>query len=187
MLAAPLAKTQVAATTVHVCPLASIADIVREANASHLMTVINAHTPVDRPTAIPEHRHLKVLINDIAAPQDGLVHAQAAHIENIITFARDWNHEAPLVIHCWAGISRSTAAALISLCALNEEGVEGDIATAIRRASPTAMPNSLMVAIADDLLGRRGRMVDAVRAIGEGKIAVAGKPFSIPSRFMRTI
>ena len=100
---------------------------------------------------------------------------------------RDWNHEAPLVIHCWAGISRSTAAALISLCALNEEGVEGDIATAIRRASPTAMPNSLMVAIADDLLGRRGRMVDAVRAIGEGKIAVAGKPFSIPSRFMRTI
>lgn len=181
---ARLASPQLAATTIHVCPLAAIGDVVRQANATHLMTVINAHTPVDRPETIPIHRHLRVLINDIPAPQDGLVHAQAPHIEEIIAFARDWNHEAPMVIHCWAGISRSTAAALISLCALNEPGVESQIATAIRRASPTATPNPLMVSIADDLLGRGGRMVDAVRAIGEGKLAVAGAPFAIPSRFV---
>lgn len=172
-------------TSVHVCPLAAIHEVVTGAGASHLMTVINALTPVETPSLIGPGRHLKILINDIAMPQAGLVHAQPEHIDEILRFARDWDHAAPLVIHCWAGISRSTAAAFISLCALNDDGLESDIAWSIRKASSTATPNRLMVEIADDTLGRRGRMVDAVRSIGEGKAALAGTPFSIQSRFSR--
>jgi predicted protein tyrosine phosphatase len=172
-------------TSVHVCPLAAIHDIVTEAGASHLMTVINAHTPVDTPPLIAPGRHLKILINDISVPQEGLVHPKPEHIDEILRFARDWDHAGPLVVHCWAGISRSTAAAFISLCALNEDGLEHEIARSIREASSTATPNRLMVKIADDTLGRNGRMVDAIRAIGDGKPAIAGTPFSIPSRFRR--
>lgn len=181
MTVSPIASKP--STSVHVCPLAAIHDIVTEAGASHLMTVINAHTPVETPALIAPGRHLKILINDISVPQEGLVHAQPGHIDEILRFARDWDHAGPLVIHCWAGISRSTAAAFISLCALNDDRLELAIARNLREASATAAPNRLMVAIADDTLGRRGRMVDAVRAIGEGKPALSGTPFSLPSRF----
>ena len=185
MIALRASSSPALLTRVHVCPLSAIHDIVTEAGASHLMTVINAHTPVDTPALIQPHRHLRILINDISLPQEGLVHPQPEHIDEILRFARDWDHAGPLVIHCWAGISRSTAAAFISLCALNEDGREHEIARSIREASSTATPNRLMVEIADDTLGRDGRMVDAVRAIGDGKAAIAGIPFSIPSRFSR--
>lgn len=185
MPAVRTASKPLPATSVHVCPLAAVHDVVSEAGAAHLITVINAHTPVDTPARIEPHRHLKILINDISVPQAGLVHAQAEHIEEILRYARDWDHAGPLVIHCWAGISRSTATAFVTLCALNEDGVEHAIARSIRRASSTATPNPLMVQIADDLLGRRGRMVDAVKAIGLGETALSGTPFSIPSRFRR--
>jgi predicted protein tyrosine phosphatase len=183
-IARPIARSE-PSTNVHVCPLAAIHDVVTESGASHLMTVINALTPVETPALIAPDRHLKILINDISTPQEGLVHARPEHIEEILRFARDWNHAAPLVVHCWAGISRSTAAAFITLCALNEEGLENDIARSIREASSTAAPNALMVSIADDILGRQGQMVDAIRSIGDGKPALAGTPFFIPSRFSR--
>ena len=57
------------------------------------------------------------------------------HVADLVQFARDWDRKAPLLIHCWAGISRSTAAAFISLCALNPEGDEFGWRDALRRAS----------------------------------------------------
>ena len=168
---------------IHVCSLAAVPDTVTAVGATHLMTVINAQTEVETPAIIGVGRHLKVAVNDISIPQDGLVHPRHDHIEEILRFARDWDHSGPLVVHCWAGISRSTAATFITLCALNEDGVEARIARSIRQNSKTATPNALMVSIADDILGRRGRMVDAIAEIGQGQIAMVGDPFSLPSRF----
>jgi predicted protein tyrosine phosphatase len=92
---------------------------------------------------------------------------------------RGWDRTAPLVVHCWAGISRSTAAAFVSVCALRPDRDERDIAWMLRRASPTATPNSRIVSFADVLLGRNGRMVAAVEAIGRGEIAAEGVPFRL--------
>jgi predicted protein tyrosine phosphatase len=172
-------------THIHVCSLAAINDTIAVHKASHLMTVINAQTMVETPSSIEPHRHLKIAVNDIAIPQPGLVHPRQEHIDAILRFGREWNHAGPLVVHCWAGISRSTAAAFITLCALNEEGIEAEIAKRIRAASPTATPNPLMIEIADDTLGRGGRMIAAIEAIGQGEIAMSGTPFSLPSRFTR--
>ena len=177
---------QLPTTRIHVCSLAAVPETVATVNATHLMTVINAQTLVETPVSIEAKRHLKIAVNDISLPQEGLVHPQSEHVEEILRFAREWDHAGPLVVHCWAGISRSTAATFITLCALNDEGVETLIARKIRAASKTATPNSLMVSIADDLLGRRGKMVDAVAAIGQGEMALAGVPFSLSSRFSAT-
>ena len=87
-----------------------------------------------------------------------------------------------MIIHCYAGISRSTASAYSALCLLNPEIPEDVIAQRLRRASGTATPNRLIVSIADDLLGRGGRMVDAVSAIGMGAPAVEAVPFGLSSR-----
>jgi predicted protein tyrosine phosphatase len=89
-----------------------------------------------------------------------------------------------MVVHCWAGISRSTAAAFISLCTINPDAPEELIARRLREASPTAYPNRLMVRLADEALSRRGRMIAAVERIGRGEPASEAIPFSLAADVM---
>ncbi len=77
------------------------------------------------------------------------------------------------------GISRSTASAFASVCALNPRRGEDSIAQALRRASPTATPNIRIVSLADRLLGRNGRMVSAIETIGRGNLADEAAPFRL--------
>ncbi|WP_230530686.1 tyrosine phosphatase family protein [Microvirga roseola] len=165
--------------TLHVCPLSRLHDTVAETRASHVVTLINTGSAVERPATITADRHLFIGVSDIVEPLDGHILPGAEHIEQLLAFVRLWGRESPLVIHCWAGISRSTAAAYIAACALTPERDEAEIARALRQASPSATPNARFVALADDILGRRGRMVDSIRAIGRGAEAMEGTPFML--------
>jgi predicted protein tyrosine phosphatase len=164
---------------VHVCPLSRIAETVTRSNASHLVSLINDNTPVVRPHTIPEENHLFLGINDIVEPLDGMVLPADEHVERLIDFVTGWEPVRPIVVHCYAGISRSTAAAYITLCAHRPERDEADIARRMRQASRFAYPNPRIVAIGDELLGRRGRMVAAVKAIGRGELTAENIPFSL--------
>jgi predicted protein tyrosine phosphatase len=82
-----------------------------------------------------------------------------------------------MLIHCWAGISRSTAAAYTALCLFRPQADEETLAQELRAASPSATPNRLIVSLADEVLGRQGRMVKAVAGIGRGADAFEGTPF----------
>jgi predicted protein tyrosine phosphatase len=82
-----------------------------------------------------------------------------------------------MLIHCWAGISRSTAAAYTALCLFRPGAAEEELAFELRAASPSATPNKLIVSLADDVLGRNGRMVKAIAKIGRGADAFEGTPF----------
>jgi predicted protein tyrosine phosphatase len=144
-----------------------------------VVTLINVGSQVERPSSIPADRHLFLGVSDIVEPLEGHILPGAQHIEQLLGFVRSWGRESPLVFHCWAGISRSTAAAYISACALSPGRDEDSVARALRDASPSATPNARFVALADDILGRKGRMVDAVRRIGRGQDAFEGTPFSL--------
>lgn len=185
-LISPLDRTKVPAAmspkTIFVSPLSLVQSTVADARVSHLVTLINGETLIDTPPSIGRDRHLRLSMNDICEPRDGLVVPCEDHVAELIQFARDWDQEAPLLIHCWAGISRSTAAAFISLCALNPETDEASLAQALRVASPTATPNRRLVALADNVLARRGRMTAAVEKIGRGAFAEEGQVFSLPAR-----
>jgi predicted protein tyrosine phosphatase len=168
--------------TIYVSPLSLVQTTVADARVSHLVTLINGETLIDTPASIGPERHLRLSMNDISEPRDGLVVPCEDHVAELIRFARDWDQKAPLLIHCWAGISRSTAAAFISLCALNPEADERSLARALRGASPTATPNPRLVALADKVLSRQGRMTSAVEQIGRGTFAEEGQVFSLPAR-----
>lgn len=165
--------------TLHVCSLSRLHDTVAATGASHVVTLINAATVVERPGSIDADRHLFIGMSDITEPMDGHILPAAEHVEQLIAFVRRWGREQPLVIHCWAGISRSTAAAFIAACALAPDRPEGEIAAALRRASGMATPNRRLVAIADEFLGRQGRMVEAIDGIGRGRDAMEGEPFTL--------
>jgi len=164
---------------IHVCSLARLHDTVRESGARHVVTLIKDITLVHRPPSIPAANHLLLDMDDIAEPIEGYVAPGEEHVGDLIRFARAWPRQAPLVVHCYAGISRSTAGAFVTACVVNPQRDEAQIARAIRNASPTAMPNMRIVTLADRLLGRDGRMVAAVRQMGPGVMAYASEPFRL--------
>jgi predicted protein tyrosine phosphatase len=164
---------------VHVCSLSRIGATVAQTDASHLVTLINMGTPVERPASIPEERHLFLGFNDILEPMEGMTAPAVEHVEQLLDFVDGWKGEKPIVVHCFAGISRSTAAAFITVCALRPEREEAEIAGLIRAGSPSATPNLRLVRFADELLGRRGRMVRAIEEIGRGHDAFEGHPFAL--------
>jgi predicted protein tyrosine phosphatase len=163
----------------HVSPLSRLSDTVRQTGARHLVTLINVNTPVERPPEIMPDRHLFLGVSDIVTPLDGHVTPSEDHVARLLAFVRAWDQDDPLLIHCWAGISRSTAAAYITACALNPQADEVDLAITLRRAAPSATPNARLVAIADTILGRSGRMRDAIAGIGRGREAFEGEPFEM--------
>ncbi|MGO9135389.1 MAG: tyrosine phosphatase family protein [Methylovirgula sp.] len=164
---------------IHVCSIFKIADIAAASGARSLVTLINRDIIVHRPEAITPDRHLFVAISDITIETEGHTLPGEAHVASLLEFVKLWDREHPLLIHCFAGVSRSTAAAFISACALRPDRDEAEFAQAIRQASPTATPNSRLVAVADTMLGRNGRMIAAVEKIGRGEDCVEGVPFAI--------
>jgi predicted protein tyrosine phosphatase len=163
-----------------VSSLAELPATVAAHGALDVVTLINADTVVERPSGITPERHLFLGMNDIAAPAEGLTHPGENHLEDLLRFGMSWDRTKPLAIHCWAGISRSTAAAYILACAINPELDEGKLAQELRRRAPSATPNPLLVEMADRRLGRDGRMIEAIRSIGRGEDAFSGTPFVLP-------
>ncbi len=164
---------------IHVCSLARLHDTVAETRASHIVTLLRLIDRVQRPASIAETNHLILGMDDISIPMDGYTHPAEEHVHDLIGFVQRWDRRAPVVMHCYAGISRSTAGAFIAACALNPGRDEAAIARAIRGSSKTAMPNVMLVNHADRILGRKGRMVAAVEALGPGMAALEGEPFRL--------
>ena len=164
---------------IHVCSLAALPETVRLTGASHVLTVMGKVDQVQRPESILETNHLKVAFDDITEPMEGYVVPSEEHVERVLNFVRNWDRAAPLVVHCYAGVSRSTASAFATVCALNPHRDEMSIARLIREASPIAAPNRLIVSLADKALGREGRMLRALDAMGPGSMSVEGRPFHI--------
>jgi predicted protein tyrosine phosphatase len=164
---------------VTVCPLADVGDCIAAESPARLISLFAPEGP-DPPTWTGGPQ-LLLCVHDIAEPQPGMIAPDAGMIDRLLAFAADWKEEKPLLIHCWFGISRSTAAAFIVLCAADPARPEREIALALRRAAPEATPNRLMVALADERLGRGGRMSEAIAAIGPGRLSTSGRPFSLPA------
>ncbi len=168
---------------IHVCSLRLLDQSIADTGASHLMTLINEDTMPPTPAAIAPENHLCLGMNDIIEPIEGLTPPSDSHVGELIDFVAAWDRQAAMVIHCWAGISRSTAAGYVALCQINPGVDEQIIAASMRSASPSATPNRLIVEIADKILKRNGRMVMAIDGIGRGAFVSEGNPFSIPARF----
>src|SRR6202020_1063870 len=157
---------------IHVCSLAALPSPARTPGRSHVLTVMANVDQVQRPVSVLPANHLKVQVDDITEAIEGFVAPSEMHIEQVLNFVRGWDRGAPLVVHCYAGISRSTASAFAAVCALNPHRDEMSIARQIRAASPIASPNRLIVSLADKALGREGRMLRALDEIGPGSMTV---------------
>ena len=168
-------------TAIVVCPLANIAEMAVRHRAGAMVSLIAERQDFHRPGVIAAERHLKLAMNDIGFAGTGdLVAPSEAHVERLIAFVRDWDQSAPILIHCWMGVSRSPAAAVITALALHPEEDDFELAGRLRKAAPHATPNSRLIEIGDHMLGRNGRLIAAVKGIGRGAETDGRASFVLP-------
>ena len=163
-----------------VTPLSSLADALGTHAPSHLISLLSPEHMIETPAGFPAALHLKVGINDIIDPLEGTAPPARQHVDELLAFARSWDARQPLLIHCWAGISRSMASAFTILCDRLGPGREIEIARAMRERAPHAQPNRLLVRHADDALGRGGRMVLALDSMGPALPVAEGVTTAFP-------
>ncbi len=147
--------------------------------ASHAIGILGPDAEHPMFEELVEANRLRLSFHDVAAASPGLSAPRSEDMMKLLGFLRDWNGASPLLIHCWAGISRSTAAGYIASCLLRSGDDETLLARELRDASPSATPNPLLVALADEALGRDGRMIAAISRIGRGADAFEGTPFRL--------
>jgi predicted protein tyrosine phosphatase len=164
---------------IYVCPKSQVPEAAERLRPSHLITLLDPRDEMPTPECVPASRHLRLGLNDIVQAMADHTPPDEQHVREIIAFARDWDRKRPMLIHCWAGISRSTATAFTIACMVNQPGRELRIAQALRAASPFAYPNARIVALADHLLSRDGRMVDALDHMGPAIATYESQLFSL--------
>lgn len=150
---------------VYVCSLAELPIHAEAIKPSHLVSLVLSHEQPPTPPCVEPLHHLRLELDDIDEPLPGHIPPEAAHVERLIDFARGWSGEMPLLVHCAAGVSRSMAAGLVAVC-VKSEADERSIAGHLRRVAPHAHPNRRIIALADGLLNRGGRLIAAVEAMG---------------------
>jgi predicted protein tyrosine phosphatase len=163
-----------------VAPLSSLPEALESHAPSHLISLLSPEHMIQTPAGFPAAMHLKLGVNDIVDPAAGTAPPVRQHIDALLEFSRGWDTSQPLLIHCWAGISRSMASAFTILCDRLGPDREIEIALAMRRRAPHAQPNALLVRHADDALGRSGRMVAALEAMGPSSMAAEGIATAFP-------
>ena len=156
----------------YVCSLEDMPRQVRATGASHLVSVLSPESLPETPSGVRPENHLRIGCHDLVAPCAGAVLPGEEHVRRIIEFASRWEGGAPMLVHCHAGVSRSSAAALLVACVherrAQERGRERDLALRLRAAAPHAQPNTRLIAFGDAALGCGGALIAAVEAMGSG-------------------
>ena len=165
-----------------ICGLDELGDELESFAPTHVVSILDPGEDDHYPLVFPESmRVLSLRFYDFHA-MGGLVGKALArqgrsenpsvdHADAILAFGRDIPAGARVLIHCWAGISRSTAAAYLLACLHMTADEAMELVMTLR---PSAMPNRLIIKFADRILGAGGKMVfaadDQRRGVGSRSI-----------------
>jgi predicted protein tyrosine phosphatase len=140
---------------------------------SHILSILDPEWPEPEAfRAFDPHLRTTLHFHDAIEPGPGIVLPEKADVEAILAFGRDVGEDLRhLLIHCHAGISRSTAAMAMILAQAFPQLNEDAIVDRLLRIRPQAWPNSRMIGFADELLGRKQRLSTAVRGIYARRLA----------------
>jgi predicted protein tyrosine phosphatase len=170
-------------TGIFVCPWAEVEDSVEDTGATHVVSLLGVEGVPDTPNGVEPENHLYLEMDDISGSIGGYISPGIGHIQELLDFVSGWDQRGPILTHCYAGISRSTAAALIIAVHLNP-GREAAAAALLRRRAPHAQPNRRMIELADRAMDCRGRLIAAHAEMGPRvDRGIYGRLFGLPLRF----
>jgi predicted protein tyrosine phosphatase len=147
-----------------------------EAGVSHVLSILDPGFP--EPTAFGaygEHERLELRFDDVIEPWRGTIPPEPEDVAALLGFGRDLLAEPPpgahLLVHCHAGISRSTAAMTLLLAQARPDRPAADALAEVVRIRPQAWPNLRILEFGDALLRRDGALVAAARAHYRSRLA----------------
>ena len=149
---------------IYITGLSSMPDLIKQFDVRDLVSIIGSEFQPPTPPEIEPSRHHRCSVDDIVEAKSGRTVPQAEHVKGIIEFLNTWDTNAGLLIHCMAGVSRSTAVALIAHTLKTNDPEQSAIA--LRKASPYAWPNPRIVSLADAIMGLDGSLVRALNDMG---------------------
>lgn len=137
------------------------------AGITHVLSILDPGYPdLEAFGAYGEHARLELRFHDAIDPRPGEEMPQPEHVEALLRFGREMAAEPGekrLLVHCHAGVSRSTAATTLLLAQAAPEIDAATIMAEVGRRREKAWPNLRMIEIGDAMLGRNGTLVEAVR------------------------
>jgi predicted protein tyrosine phosphatase len=138
-----------------------------DAGVSHVLSILDPDWPVPEAFgSFGEHAKLELRFHDVIEEHcRNAVTPQRKHVVEVLTFGRRLGAGAHLLVHCHAGVSRSTAslALILAQACPNVSGVR--VFGEVLRTRPQAWPNLRIVEFGDDALGRRGELVAAAAEV----------------------
>jgi predicted protein tyrosine phosphatase len=133
---------------------------------THVLSILDPEWPDPEAfQAFDPHFRAIMRFHDAIEPDQDVLLPQKSDVEAILSFGREAAEAGGLLIHCHAGISRSTAATLMILAQAHPDEDEDELADRLLRTRPQAWPNSRMITFADELLDREGRLMAATAGI----------------------
>jgi predicted protein tyrosine phosphatase len=132
---------------------------------THLLSVLDPDYPEPASLGLlnPTHR-LQLRFHDAIDEKPGEILVEAEHIRQVLEFGLDLPEpHGHLLVHCHAGISRSTAFTILLLAQALPQVPAADIVAEVVRVRDRAWPNLRIIELGDELLGRKGTLVAAVR------------------------
>ena len=138
------------------------------AGVTHVLSILDPDMP-DPPAfaGFSPHRRLALRFHDIIETRPNCLAPQQADVERLLAFGHERIEGSPahLLIHCHAGVSRSTASAALILAQARPDRPAREALEAVSQIRPRAWPNLRILEFGDELLGRNGEIVAAVAAI----------------------
>jgi predicted protein tyrosine phosphatase len=176
----------IAFSTLTVCGLDEL-DRHRARGVTHVLSILDPEWP--EPEAFQDfgqHFRATLRFHDAIEPDPGVVLPQKPDVDAILAFGRDAGDIRHLLIHCHAGLSRSTAAMLMILAQAHPQETEEAVVGRLLQIRPQAWPNSRMIGFADERLGREGRLSAAVARIYAKRLEIEPNLAETMRRLSRT-
>ncbi|WP_428390746.1 tyrosine phosphatase family protein [Lichenicoccus sp.] len=145
-----------------------------QAGFTHVLSILDPQWPVPEAFgAYGEHERLELRFDDIIEETPGMIAPQASDVRALLDFGRDLMAEpgANLLVHCHAGVSRSTASMLLILAQARPDLGAEAVAAEILRIRAKAWPNLRIVELGDAALGRGGTLASAVIGLYREQLA----------------
>ena len=161
-----------------VSSLAGAADAYKRHKPARVISIVSEEDAAPNFSGLSPDRHLRLYFARESCAQS-ISKAARERAGEIIRFLQDAAPGEDILVHCSRGVSRSTAAAYIILCRDAGPGQEEALAKALRRVAPFADPCPLLVSYADDILGRGGRMVEAIEDLPEPSAVISAPTVAI--------
>ena len=152
----------------HICGRSQLSKTMKKVGATHVLSLTDMDKrPFLRPGFDPAN-WLWLKFEDVIFEQE-LYAPTKLHVALILEWGLKLPEDAVVVVHCEAGVSRSTAAVLAMMVDRSPDDIAGCVAKLLELRSQ-ACPNPLITRFADELIGCDGKLHEAAEKVANEKL-----------------